>query len=53
MKALPQVKAGSLLLLHGSNIHFSKDNTSPHPRRAYALHIVEGAAGFHWQKDNW
>ena len=30
-----QVKAGTLVLLHGANVHFSQENTSPHSRHAY------------------
>jgi Phytanoyl-CoA dioxygenase (PhyH) len=30
-----QVKAGTLVLLHGANVHFSHENTSPHSRHAY------------------
>ena len=30
-----QVKAGTLVLLHGANVHFSHENTSQHSRHAY------------------
>lgn len=48
-----QVKAGTLVLLHGANVHYSKENTSHKSRHAFSVHIVEGASGYHWQDDNW
>lgn len=48
-----EVKAGSLVLLHGGNVHLSKENTSPHSRHAYSMHFVEGAPGFSYPPDNW
>jgi len=32
-----EVPAGSLVLLHGANVHLSKENTSPLSRHAYAM----------------
>lgn len=32
-----EVKAGSLVLLHGANVHRSGENTSPQSRHAYAM----------------
>lgn len=48
-----EVKAGDLVLLHGANIHYSKENTSPKSRLAYSVHFVEGAPGFRWLPENW
>ncbi|PSC71492.1 phytanoyl-dioxygenase [Micractinium conductrix] len=48
-----EVKAGSLVLLHGANVHRSSENSSPLSRHAYSMHIVEGAPGYAWQPDNW
>jgi phytanoyl-CoA hydroxylase len=48
-----EVKAGSLVLLHGANVHLSKENSSPLSRHAYAVHFVEGGPGYEWQTDNW
>jgi Phytanoyl-CoA dioxygenase (PhyH) len=33
--SLLQAKAGTLVLLHGANVHFSHENTSPNSRHAY------------------
>ena len=44
---------GTLVLLHGSNVHGSNANTSPHSRHAYSMHVVEGASGVEWLPDNW
>ena len=46
-----EVKAGTLVLLHGSLPHYSEANTSKIPREAYALHVIDRAA--HYPKDNW
>ncbi|KAL4457864.1 hypothetical protein ABPG75_012729 [Micractinium tetrahymenae] len=48
-----EVKAGSLVLLHGANVHRSGENTGPQSRHAYAMHVVEGAPGYAWHSDNW
>lgn len=37
-----EVAAGSLVLLHGACVHYSKENLSNKSRHAYTLHIVEG-----------
>eukprot|EP01017_Pseudomicrothorax_dubius_P027686 TRINITY_DN3226_c0_g1_i1.p1 TRINITY_DN3226_c0_g1~~TRINITY_DN3226_c0_g1_i1.p1 ORF type:complete len:188 (-),score=19.87 TRINITY_DN3226_c0_g1_i1:96-659(-) len=42
---------GSVVLLHGSFLHFSDDNTSPHSRWAYTMHYVEKDA--QWDPRNW
>ena len=48
-----QVKAGSLVLLHGANVHYSNENTSGKSRHAYSVHVVEGGGGMTWPADNW
>lgn len=48
-----ETKAGTLVLLHGSNVHGSNANTSPESRHAYSMHVVEGAPGHTWLPDNW
>ena len=51
-RAVPlEVKAGSLVVLHGLLPHFSHPNRSAQPREAYALHVVDGAA--RWHAHNW
>jgi Phytanoyl-CoA dioxygenase (PhyH) len=46
-----EVKAGSLVLLDGANVHYSNENTSPYSRHAYSVHFVEGV--YKWSTDNW
>jgi phytanoyl-CoA hydroxylase len=48
-----EVKAGSLVLLHGANVHFSNVNRSMHSRHAYSMHIIEGDKGHTWASNNW
>lgn len=48
-----EVAAGTLVVLHGSNVHGSSANTSPQSRHAYSMHVVEGAPGTAWLPDNW
>jgi phytanoyl-CoA hydroxylase len=48
-----EVSAGDLVLLHGENIHLSRENTSAESRHAYIVHVVEGAAGNAWSPRNW
>ena len=43
---------GSCVVLHGSYVHMSKENTSDMSRHAYSLHFVEGD-GAEYPKDNW
>lgn len=53
-QAVPiECEAGTLVLLHGENVHFSAENTSSVSRHSWALHVVEGAAGYDWAADNW
>ncbi|KAJ5668535.1 Phytanoyl-CoA dioxygenase domain-containing protein 1 [Penicillium maclennaniae] len=47
------VKAGSLVLIHGNVLHKSEKNTSPHSRFAYTFHVIEGAEGWDYDKRNW
>ena len=46
-----QVPAGALVVLHGSNVHFSRPNRSPASRHAYTMHVVDGEAA--WAPHNW
>mmetsp|Transcript_26347 Transcript_26347/g.64711 ORF Transcript_26347/g.64711 Transcript_26347/m.64711 type:complete len:311 (+) Transcript_26347:184-1116(+) len=46
-----EVKAGTMVLLHGENVHYSAPNTSPASRHAYSVHYVDGTAS--WDHRNW
>lgn len=46
------VKAGSLVILHGSLVHRSFENTSPKSRHAYSVHAFE-SDGCSWAPENW
>lgn len=46
-----EVKAGTLIVLHGLLPHRSGANRSEFSRHAYTLHMVEAAA--HYPSDNW
>jgi ectoine hydroxylase-related dioxygenase (phytanoyl-CoA dioxygenase family) len=46
-----EVTAGTLVLLHGANVHYSAENASNVSRHSYTLHFVE--AGREWPADNW
>jgi phytanoyl-CoA hydroxylase len=46
-----EAEKGTLILLHGALPHLSGPNSSDRSRRAYALHLVEGAA--HYPESNW
>lgn len=46
-----EVKAGTLVLLHGLLPHMSKANHSPKSRHAYAVHVVDGTAKY--PAENW
>eukprot|EP00878_Enallax_costatus_P002888 GHUV01003082.1.p1 GENE.GHUV01003082.1~~GHUV01003082.1.p1 ORF type:complete len:349 (+),score=56.95 GHUV01003082.1:509-1555(+) len=53
-QAVPiECEAGTLVLLHGENVHYSAENTSPASRHSWALHFIEGAPGYEWGSDNW
>ncbi|RVW16931.1 Phytanoyl-CoA dioxygenase [Vitis vinifera] len=47
-----EVKAGSLVVLHGDLIHQSFENQSPKSRHAYSLHVVD-TDGCKWAQENW
>ncbi|XP_022151735.1 phytanoyl-CoA dioxygenase-like [Momordica charantia] len=47
-----EVKAGSLVVIHGDLIHQSFENQSPKSRHAYSLHVVD-TDGCVWAQDNW
>ena len=46
-----EVRAGTLVILHGLLPHMSYANRSPKSRHAYTLHVVDGAATY--PADNW
>ncbi|OIV89334.1 hypothetical protein TanjilG_23297 [Lupinus angustifolius] len=46
------VKAGSLVVIHGDLIHQSFENQSPKSRHAYSLHVVD-TDGCKWAPENW
>lgn len=48
-----QVKAGTLVLLHHSLVHYSAPNKSDKSRHAYSIHVVEGSEGHVYPEDNW
>lgn len=48
-----EVKAGTLVLLHGANLHMSRENKSGKSRHAFSVHCVEGAPGVNYRSDNW
>lgn len=48
-----EIKAGTLVLIHGALVHWSDANKSDKSRYAYSIHVVEGAEGFEYPRDNW
>ena len=48
-----EVKAGTLIVLHNSNVHYSEHNSSSKSRHAYSLHVVDGSDQHKWLPDNW
>lgn len=46
-----EVRAGTLVVLHGQLVHWSSENTSAVSRHAYSMHIVDGATEY--ARDNW
>jgi len=50
--ALP-VRKGTVVLLHGSLVHFSHENKSSLSRHAYTVHIIETGKGTVYPSDNW
>jgi phytanoyl-CoA hydroxylase len=49
---LGEVKAGSLILIHGNLLHKSEKNTSSKGRIIYTFHVIEGD-GAVYDKRNW
>ncbi|KAL2344735.1 hypothetical protein Fmac_006020 [Flemingia macrophylla] len=47
-----EVKAGSLVVIHGDLIHQSFENQSRKSRHAYSLHVVD-TVGCTWASENW
>nr|GMD70431.1 phytanoyl-CoA dioxygenase [Ipomoea batatas] len=47
-----EVKAGTLVVIHGDLIHQSFENQSEKSRHAYSLHVVD-TVGCKWSEDNW
>lgn len=48
---LGEVKAGSLVLIHGNILHKSEKNTSQKGRIIYTFHLIEGEE--HYDERNW
>ena len=48
---LGEVKAGSLVLIHGNILHKSEKNTSQKGRIIYTFHLIEGEE--HYDEKNW
>jgi phytanoyl-CoA hydroxylase len=46
-----EARRGTLVVLHGLLPHASAPNRSERPRRAYALHLIDGTARY--EPDNW
>ena len=47
------IKAGSLVLIHGNVLHKSEKNTSGRSRFAYTFHVIEGGEGWEYDGRNW
>lgn len=47
-----EVKAGSLVVIHGDLIHQSFENQSSNSRHAYSWHVVD-TVGCKWAPENW
>ncbi len=41
------------MILHGSVVHYSLENTSEYPRHAYSVHVIEGNEGYNYPPENW
>ena len=50
---LGEVKAGSLVLIHGNLLHKSEKNTSGKSRFIYTFHCIEGANEYEYDEKNW
>ena len=48
---LLEVKAGTLIILHGQLPHYSAENTSNKSRQAFSIHLVDDNC--HYAEDNW
>ncbi len=48
---LLEVKAGTLIILHGQLPHYSAANTSDRSRQAFSLHLID--ENCHYAEDNW
>jgi phytanoyl-CoA hydroxylase len=48
---LLEVKAGTLVILHGQLPHYSAENTSNKSRQAFSIHLVDDNC--HYAEDNW
>ena len=46
-----EVKAGSLVLIHGNLLHQSEKNLSPKGRIIYTFHVIDGR--YHYDEKNW
>ena len=44
---------GDLVLIHGSVLHKSDRNTSPHTRFAYTFHMIESPPYADYDEKNW
>lgn len=47
------IKAGSLVLIHGNVLHKSEKNTSLRSRFAYTFHVIEDGEGWEYDGQNW
>lgn len=50
---LLDIKAGSLVLIHGNVLHKSEKNEGANSRYAYTFHVIEGGDGYVYDKRNW
>lgn len=48
-----EVKAGSLVLIHGNLLHKSEKNLSQKGRIIYTFHVIEGGDGRTYDRRNW
>lgn len=48
-----EVKAGSLVLIHGNILHKSEKNLSQKGRIIYTFHIIEGGVERPYDEKNW
>ncbi|KAJ6257905.1 hypothetical protein Dda_7695 [Drechslerella dactyloides] len=48
-----EVKAGTLVVIHGSVLHKSERNTSDRSRWIYTFHMIEGGEGYAYDELNW